>query len=333
MTWMRLDATVREHRKVGRLARLLGLEVPHALGHLVCLWTWCLSNAPDGDLDDMTAEEISAAAQWRGDPERLRSALLSTRLLDESEHGLRVHDWREHAEGLKSAERTARWREKKRARDVTVTSPYGTVTSDETRRDETRRDNGTQCLNADAPSLPIAPGSANADLTPTLVARQEGPKDEPTPHPAPEVPPEPENAPDAKPEALALIPLEVPRAPAVWLTLKGGREVGITTMQVDQWSDAYPAVDVRAELLRMRAWLDANPSKRPASSVASFAIRWLGRAQNDAASRASRGAHGGPPRRLSIAEAQIAESRAAVEEMRARVLMTALKRRREGGHE
>ena len=94
-------------------------------------------------------------------------------------------------------------------------------------------------------------------------------------------------------------------------------------MQVEQWADAYPGVDVRAELLRMRVWLDANPAKRPASSVGAFAVRWLGRAQNDAASRASRGAHGGPPRRLSIAEAQIAESRAAVEEMRARVLARA----------
>ena len=323
MTWMRLDATVREHRKVGRLARLLGIPRVLALGHLTALWTWVLTQAPDGALDGLTSEDLADACWWEGEPDAIARALVDAGLLDVTEHGWQVHGWAEHAESLKAAQRMAKKRETERA-VRNSSEQFGTVTSDETRRDETRRDHSSSVLGLHRAEFSgDAPGSADADPTAALGERQEGPKDEPKPPPAPEVPPEPENAPDAKPEALALIPLELPPAPAVWLRLKGGREVGITTMQVAQWSDAYPGVDVRAELLRMRAWLDANPAKRPASSVASFAIRWLGRAQNDAASRASRGAHGGPPRRLSIAEAQIAESGAAVEAMRERVLARA----------
>lgn len=49
------------------------------------------------------------------------------------------------------------------------------------------------------------------------------------------------------------------------------------------WADAYPAVNVLNELLKMRAWLDANPKNRKtASGIRRFVVNWLAREQNSA---------------------------------------------------
>lgn len=47
------------------------------------------------------------------------------------------------------------------------------------------------------------------------------------------------------------------------------------------WDDAYPLVDVRAELREIKAWLVSNPKRRPASDMARFVNSWLDKAQND----------------------------------------------------
>jgi len=60
---------------------------------------------------------------------------------------------------------------------------------------------------------------------------------------------------------------------------------------VEQWQQAYPAVDVLSELRRMEAWASANPVNRK-SNWQRFIVNWLTRAQD----RAGRGGpRGGPP--------------------------------------
>jgi hypothetical protein len=60
---------------------------------------------------------------------------------------------------------------------------------------------------------------------------------------------------------------------------------------VEQWQQAYPAVDVVSELRRMEAWASANPVNRK-SNWQRFIVNWLTRAQ-DRAGRS--GPRGGPP--------------------------------------
>jgi len=80
---------------------------------------------------------------------------------------------------------------------------------------------------------------------------------------------------------------EAPSSPVVLsLSLTGGRTQPITEDDLARWSIAFPGADVAGELAKMASWLDANPTRRPKSSVKAFAHRWLTRAQNDAANRA-----------------------------------------------
>lgn len=69
--------------------------------------------------------------------------------------------------------------------------------------------------------------------------------------------------------------------PAIFLTLNTGAEHPITEAQVREFADLYPAVDVMAELRKMRGWLISNPSNRKtASGVLRFVTRWLGKEQD-----------------------------------------------------
>jgi len=53
----------------------------------------------------------------------------------------------------------------------------------------------------------------------------------------------------------------------------------VTEDDIAQYQEVYPNVDVKAELKKMRLWLDANPSKRK-KNVKSFIARWLAKEQD-----------------------------------------------------
>jgi hypothetical protein len=55
----------------------------------------------------------------------------------------------------------------------------------------------------------------------------------------------------------------------------------ITQDEVDSWREAYPGVDVMAELRKMKVWLEANRAKRKTHrGIPAFAVKWLGKAQD-----------------------------------------------------
>jgi len=74
-----------------------------------------------------------------------------------------------------------------------------------------------------------------------------------------------------------------PAAPAAMLLpLADGSEHGVAPQQIVEWTAAFPAVDVLGELLRMRAWLDANRAQRKTRrGIDRFIVSWLARAQRD----------------------------------------------------
>ncbi len=113
MAWIESHQSLKEHPKTRKLARLLGVTVPAAIGHLHCLWWWCVEYAPDGALARYDPEDIAAACMWDGDPAEFLDALLAARFVDADP--LRVHDWEEYAGRLvrqreAAKERTRAWR-------------------------------------------------------------------------------------------------------------------------------------------------------------------------------------------------------------------------------
>jgi hypothetical protein len=72
-------------------------------------------------------------------------------------------------------------------------------------------------------------------------------------------------------------------APVATLTLVDGSIYEITQEDAGKDSQAYPAVDVLTEYLKMERWLAANPKNRKTrSGIRRFINSWLGRAQNSA---------------------------------------------------
>lgn len=72
-----------------------------------------------------------------------------------------------------------------------------------------------------------------------------------------------------------------PEPPVITLPCNDKTEYAVTTAQVAECADLYPAVDVEQELRSMRGWLIANPKKRKTyGGMPRFIDNWLKREQN-----------------------------------------------------
>lgn len=78
-------------------------------------------------------------------------------------------------------------------------------------------------------------------------------------------------------------PNDSPLVAVVFLPLVNGSEYPVTEQHISEWKKAYPAIDVRQEAARMRAWLIANPKNRKTKAgVLRFCNSWLSRTQDRA---------------------------------------------------
>ena len=74
-----------------------------------------------------------------------------------------------------------------------------------------------------------------------------------------------------------------PVPPVITIPLVDKTEFGISEEMVQEWSRAYPGADVVQQLRQMRAWCLANPTKcKTHRGIASFIVRWLTKAQDQA---------------------------------------------------
>ena len=121
MAWIESHQEVGRHPKTKKLARMLGVSLPAAVGHLHYLWWWALDFVQDGILDKYDNEEIADAMHWDGDADKLIDALIASGQVDETDHGLLIHDWAEYTGKL--LERRAKDRERKRAAAEAVGVP------------------------------------------------------------------------------------------------------------------------------------------------------------------------------------------------------------------
>jgi hypothetical protein len=95
------------------------------------------------------------------------------------------------------------------------------------------------------------------------------------------------------------------------------RFVGIEERDIAGWCEAYPAVDVRAEIYRAAQWMLANPAKRK-KNYRKFLTGWFGRSQERGGSVPSNPVPNGravQPRTITEAGAQqrSASARALIE--------------------
>jgi len=68
---------------------------------------------------------------------------------------------------------------------------------------------------------------------------------------------------------------------AIWLSASGGKSVGISFDEARNWQRDFPGVDVVQQLRSMRAWLDANPTRRKTErGMRRFVVSWLSKSQD-----------------------------------------------------
>ncbi len=88
-----------DHPKIGRLCKLMGIPRYAAVGIVESLWHFAAKHAPAGDVGKWSDEEIATSMGWNDEAETLVSALVESRLLDQSDGArLIVHDWDDHCE-------------------------------------------------------------------------------------------------------------------------------------------------------------------------------------------------------------------------------------------
>ena len=93
MAWIEYSTQLHDHWKINRLKDLLNTTYTGALGSVSCLWLWCASFAPNGDLKKFTESEISIAAKWDGNSKLFIESLKKSQLLDSD---MKIHDWKKH---------------------------------------------------------------------------------------------------------------------------------------------------------------------------------------------------------------------------------------------
>lgn len=95
MAWIEVHQSLPTHRKTLIMADELGIEPVQVVGHLTCFWLWALDNAADGKIEGLTPRMVAMAAQWKGDPEALVSAMVTAGYIEKD--GQTIHDWHDYA--------------------------------------------------------------------------------------------------------------------------------------------------------------------------------------------------------------------------------------------
>src|SRR5215471_2583384 len=76
MPWIESHQMVGHHPKTIRLAELLRVSLPTAVGHVHYLWWWALDFAPTGAIRT-SPTVLARACEWRGSAEKFVQALVA----------------------------------------------------------------------------------------------------------------------------------------------------------------------------------------------------------------------------------------------------------------
>jgi hypothetical protein len=89
----RIKTDTLDHPKILKLERICG---EHGVLCLIRLWGFVARYHPKGCMNEMTGEDIEIAARWHGTPGQLFQNLEQLKLIDKTEAGYEIHDWKEH---------------------------------------------------------------------------------------------------------------------------------------------------------------------------------------------------------------------------------------------
>lgn len=257
----RLNTQLPHHPKTRKLLRRLGPAGPWSF---VCLIAWTAANRPSGSLDKMDEEDVELAADWDGEPGALVDALTTVGFLDPTENGYQLHDWEDHQPWLAGQERRS-----EAARKAALARHRGKA-----------QDRADPCdTHADSCGSNAGRSNSHADRTNPLCPVSESDSDsEPNSSPGESEPHRRElYSPSRAREGRA----EDSAPPLIALPLNDGSSYPVTEDQWHEWAGLYPAVDVMAELRKMKGWLDSNPDrKKTKKGIRRFITNWLSRAQD-----------------------------------------------------
>jgi len=173
MAWIESNQEIGRHPKMKKLARLLSITWPEAVGYLHYLWWWALDFAQDGDLSKFEAGDIADAVLWQREPMELVDALTESGFLDRNDSGgLEIHDWFDYA-GRLVEKREANKERMRKARAKAKQASSQNVRNTNTAR------TGATVPNSTVPTVPNSTVHTEPNTTP--------PDDEPLP-PSPPVP-------------------------------------------------------------------------------------------------------------------------------------------------
>lgn len=250
-TDMRIDLSFVDHPKIKRLIRKSGYE---AFYGLIRIYSIAGKLYTKGIFKGCTEEDIEDFADWHGKSGELVQVLVSTGLLEKNNGVYKIHDWEKHQPWIYNSEvRSENAKKSAKARwSNEIVESNNEETDTERMRDACETHN-----NRNAPS-PI----------PTPI---------PTPSPIPfPIPKEKESCSELSKEISGTPFIDLPMVGSVSSPLK---TFTVTEEDVKEYQEVYTNVDVKAELKKMKLWLDANPTKRK-KNVKAFIARWLAKAQD-----------------------------------------------------
>jgi len=123
MAWIELHDTLPDHPKILAVSELLKIDRDAAIGKLVRLWTWALSNRDNGHLSTQDLALLPDVLRLKTPSKKIVESLVSARLLDLDGDGYRIHDWDEYIFRLRDA------KERRRAQNRERAARYRSVTS------------------------------------------------------------------------------------------------------------------------------------------------------------------------------------------------------------
>lgn len=258
------------------LADRLNIMEPFALGVLEAFWHWVAKYHPDGDLSTVRPSLMARAMRYRDDADALMEALLAARWIDRAT--MYVHDWHEHSDDsvdnalARSGRRYAngaiprmkRMDLKERKRIIAEFFP-----DDGARKTTESASCGDSCAQNPTEDNSVATACAReAHEKPLPVASSQKPV---------------AIASSQKPEPSKTSCAEASSAPPLGtLPCLGGKSWPFTQADVLAWEEAYPAIDVIAELRKDREWLKANPrNMKTPGGMRRHVNGWLAKAQNE----------------------------------------------------
>ena len=122
--WIPIDINFSSHPKTRKLARILEIPIPAAIGHMIALWTWAANYAKSGTLEKYDNEEIADAAliPATASADQFVDALIQARFLYEDEGVLVFSGWNKYTgktiqKMASAAERKRKARARKKAEE------------------------------------------------------------------------------------------------------------------------------------------------------------------------------------------------------------------------